>query len=299
MNDHRQAPDNSWPAGVQQPSPATAGFNWQKPSSLQQVPTHAPGPPTKANQPAFDWSSAHRPTPTQGFRPAAQLQSPTTSAQTSQQYSSMSSPGPHSSSSGAGTPGGSQFTASGMSVRDRAIAGEQDALETLFGQFIPQGEQIVECRYMGVLGIWGIGTHSFAAITPNRAASLKMSMLGGVLYQDGPLEYVNSAAIFQPSKVGLYINVAVTMLVLGFLAITGFATWAPLGVLFIILMPLAIPLAVRLHYRLHKSGLVLWVREGIAINIFIDRMRIKQANRYYRVFCDLREERIKVTGASI
>ena len=61
----------------------------------------------------------------------------------------------------------------------------------------------------------------------------------------------------------------------------------------------AIPLAVRLHYRLHKSGLVLWVREGIAINIFIDRMRIKQANRYYRVFCDLREERIKVTGASI
>ena len=186
-----------------------------------------------------------------------------------------------------------------MSVRDRAIAGDRDALETLFGQFIPQGEQIVECRYMGVLGIWGIGTHSFAAITPNRAASLQMSMLGGVLYQDGPLEYVNSAAIFQPSRVGLYINVAVTALIFVFLAFIGFETWPPLGVLFIILFPLAMPLAVRLHYRLHKSGLVLWVREGLAISIFIDRMRIKEANRYYRMFCDLREERIKITGASI
>ena len=59
------------------------------------------------------------------------------------------------------------------SVRDRAIAGDKEALETLFGQFIPNDEEVVDSRYLGVLGVWGFGTHSFAAITPNRVAALR------------------------------------------------------------------------------------------------------------------------------
>ena len=308
---HRQPSPGSWPP-AQSPgrTPAT-DFNWQKHATQGQPPSqeHAQTSESARNhQQGYNWVPTPQSAPTQapGWPPSNPAQPtfpPPSANRTSHQYGQQAPPGP------VGGPGpeptrdgaaGFQSATARASIRDRAIAGDQEALQTLFGQFIPPGEQIVEAGYMGVLGIWGIGTHSFAAITPNRSASLQMSTLGGVLYQDAPLEYVNSAAVFQPSKVSLYINVATTVFIFVFLAAAmGFGVSPVLGIFCLILLPLALPLSVRLHYRLHKSGLVLWVREGLSINIFIDRPRMKQANRYYRTFCDLREERIKITGASI
>src|SRR2546427_330196 len=87
----------------------------------------------------------------------------------------------------------------------RAKANDQEALATMFAQFLPEGEQVVDCQYLGVLGFWGIGADSFAAVTARRVATLRISLLGGIHYQEGALEYINSAGAHQPSKVSLYL----------------------------------------------------------------------------------------------
>ena len=181
----------------------------------------------------------------------------------------------------------------------RAKADDARALEILFAQFVPPGEQIVETRYMGVMGLWGIGTHSFAAVTTQRVASLRIGLLGALVYQDGSLEYINSSAIFQPSRLRLYLPAA--MWVLGvfvfaffYSILFGGAVLVPLLALVIGL--LLVPLVVRITYRFVKSGLVLWVREGLAMAVFIDRRRIALANRFYRLSSEFRDERIREIG---
>jgi hypothetical protein len=182
------------------------------------------------------------------------------------------------------------------SLVDRARAGDNEALATMFSQFLPRGEQMVEGHYLGLMGILGIGTHSFAAVTPRRFATLRISMFGGISYQDGSLEYVNSAGVFQPSKIKLYVTVG---LVSFFFAILGIATLAggsPAGLLFLLLAAAHIPLTVRIHYARNKSGIVLWVREGLQVYAFIDRSRMRLANQLYRRCTDAREERLRVLG---
>jgi hypothetical protein len=183
-------------------------------------------------------------------------------------------------------------------VLARAKADDPRALEVLFAQFVPPGEEIVETRYMGVIGVWGLGTHSFAAVTTERVASLKIGLLGAVRYQDGSLEYINSSAIYQPSRLRLYLPagmwglgaVAFGML----MAARGFPTLFALLAMGIGLLP--VPLIIALTSRLVKSGLMVWVREGMKLDVFIDRKRIALANRFYRLSHELRDERIREIG---
>jgi hypothetical protein len=179
-------------------------------------------------------------------------------------------------------------------VMARARADDPRALETLFEQFVPQGEQIVETRYLGVIGLWGIGTHSFTAVTTHRVASLRVGIFGAVLYQDGALEYVNSSAIYQPSRLALYWPAVLWVLVFVAGAIaTELNPWALVALLIALLF---VPVIVRLQYRFKKSGLVIWIREGLSLYVFIDRTRIALANRFYRLCMELREERIREVG---
>jgi hypothetical protein len=175
----------------------------------------------------------------------------------------------------------------------RAKADDQDALATMFGQFLPRGEQVLEGHYLGVMGFWGIGTHSFAVVTNRRIASLRISFLGGVEYQDGALEYVNSAAVFQPSMVGLYVYAAAISLVS---LLFGLVFGAGVAILLLLLSLLFLPLTVRLYYRFSKSGIVVWVREGIHVYAFIDRKRMRLSNQLYRLTSDVREERLRAVG---
>ena len=184
-------------------------------------------------------------------------------------------------------------SAAQQSLLARAKIDDQEALATMFAQFLPRGEQVVECHYLGVLGFWGVGTHSFAAVTKRRVASLRISLLGGVDYRDGSLEYVNSAAVFQPSKAKLYLYAALVSLVLFGL---GFAIHPALSIVFLLLSLLALPLTARLYYRWNKSGIVLWVREGLHVYAFIDRKRMRLSNQLYRLCADLREERLSSLG---
>jgi hypothetical protein len=181
----------------------------------------------------------------------------------------------------------------GPSLLARAKADDHDALATMFAQFLPKGEHVVASYYLGVLGFWGIGTHSFAAVTARRIASLRISLLGGIHYQDGSLEYINSAAVFQPSKVMLYVYLAAVSL---FFFLIGFSIHPALSIVTLLLSFLLLPITIRIYYRLKKSGLVLWVREGLMIYTFIDRKRMRVSNQLYRQCTDLREERLRVLG---
>jgi hypothetical protein len=180
------------------------------------------------------------------------------------------------------------------SLVDRAKRGDSEALGTMFSQFLPRGEQMLEGHYLGVLGLWGIGTHSFAAVTPRRFATLRISLLGGVQYNDGSLEYVNSAAVHQPSKVMLYVTAAAVSL---FFFLAGLGSGSLAGALIGLLISLLLlPITIRLYYRFNKSGIVLWVREGLQVYAFIDRSRMRLANQLYRRCTDAREERLRQLG---
>ena len=192
---------------------------------------------------------------------------------------------------------GAQVSAPSQSLLERAKTNDREALETMFAQFLPPGETIVNCQYLGVLGLWGIGTHSFAAVTQRRAATLRISLLGGIDYQEGALEYVNSAQVHQPSKVSLYLGVARYLVAALIISIfIGVGTHWALSLLGIVVALLAVPLYVRFYYRRHKSGLVLWIREGAQVYSFIDRRRMLVANQLYRDSMNLREERLRAHG---
>jgi hypothetical protein len=184
-------------------------------------------------------------------------------------------------------------------VMARAKADDPRALEILFAQFVPPGEEIVETRYMGVMGLWGIGTHSFAAVTTQRVASLEIGLLGALRYQDGSLEYINSSAIFQPSRLRLYLPAALWVLVVFALTLSysvAFGAAAIIPLLATVLALLLVPLVIKITYRFVKSGLLVWVREGMTMLVFIDRRRIALANRFYRLSSELRDERIREIG---
>lgn len=179
------------------------------------------------------------------------------------------------------------------SLVDRAKTGDSEALATMFAQFLPRGEQVLEGHYLGVLGFWGIGTHSFAAVTPRRFATLRISLLGGVRYSDGSLEYVNSAAVFQPSKVMLYIIATVVSL---FFFLAGVANGVVAGIVLLLISLALLPITIRFYYRFNKSGIVLWIREGLQVYAFIDRSQMRVANQLYRRCTDAREERLRTLG---
>jgi hypothetical protein len=179
----------------------------------------------------------------------------------------------------------------------RAKANDKEALATMFAQFLPSGEEVVDCHYLGVLGLWGVGTHSFAAVTARRIATLRISLLGGVHYQEGALEYVNSAAVHQPSIVSLYLAFARYVVVALVVVIwTGVVIHALAALALAVIAVLFVPVYVRYYYRRHKSGVVLWIREGISVDAFIDRGRMLVANRLYRECMNLREERLRAIG---
>ena len=83
----------------------------------------------------------------------------------------------------------------------------------MFSQFIPAEEKIYRVEYLGVQGLWGIGTHSFACVTERRVSSIRVKLFGAVEYQDASLEYLNSGAIQHPSKVLLYVYCALFSIV--------------------------------------------------------------------------------------
>lgn len=83
-------------------------------------------------------------------------------------------------------------------VFNASVNGNEEAIKTMFQQFISEDENIEEIlylKYLGLKGLWGIGVHSFICLTNRRIADLTVGRLGQITYQDGYLEGVNSSFI--------------------------------------------------------------------------------------------------------
>jgi hypothetical protein len=150
---------------------------------------------------------------------------------------------------------------------------DQEAIELMFRQFLPEDEPILFARYLGRLGFWVFGTDSMACLTSRRVATLRVAGFGEIVYQEGRLEDINSAVLYQPSKLELYLNVI-------------FATVSTLGIALLFL-----PLINRIYYAIRKCGLVFCVAEGVSIYLFCNRKLIRRANELMRRSGALREQR--------
>lgn len=202
-----------------------------------------------------------------------------------------------------------------MNIKKRARAGDRAALEVMFRQFIPADEAIEDVAFLGERGLFGLGTHSFAAVTDRRVASLQLSMLGRVTYRDGYHEHVNSSAVMQPSRTHELMASAVALLLwvavlyelvavrvgsggtlvrkpFGFGPIIPDLLVIPIVAAWVGILVLFAPLAARLLYRYAKSGLVLNVRNGIPVYCFTDRARMGRANQLASVATLARERRV-------
>ena len=185
-----------------------------------------------------------------------------------------------------------------MSLRSRARAGDRAALETMFRQFLPPDERIDDAAFLGLKGVFGIGSYSFGAVTDRRVASLQLSPLGGARYRDGYHEHINSSAVVQPSKVHQIVAVVVG-LVLWLAALSAIAATGWPGILiagavlgWMVLAAISIPVIAALFYRFSKSGLVLIVREGVLVYCFTDRRRLGVANELASRAAELRDRRL-------
>jgi len=199
------------------------------------------------------------------------------------------------------------------SILRRALNDDPAALEVMFRNFIPPEEEIKFVSYLGTQGFWGLGTHSFACLTPRRGAGLAVGSFGKAVYRDGFLEESNSGGILQPSRLPLLIGLTLSTLFSLFLMISvqqyysGARRYVERGgeldflgyvilTAGLILAPLTLPvfwtICIRLYYRFFKCGMIIWIREGISIYWFASRDLMSRASMLYRRVAELREIRI-------
>lgn len=182
----------------------------------------------------------------------------------------------------------------GSNILSRCTKNDQKALLVMFKQFIPEDEEVYYLQYLGLEGIWGMGTKSFACLTERRVADITVSRFGEVTYQDGYLEAINSSIIYQPSKLGLYLLIIFYIFSASLLTIITFASNIFLGLLIFGISFFLFPFTVRIYYRIVKCGIVFMIKEGIPIYMFTNRKYLKRANLLCRNITLLREKRIAV-----
>lgn len=191
-----------------------------------------------------------------------------------------------------------------MSLISRARAGDKQAIETMFRQFIPPDEPIDSVAFLGLKGLLGIGVHSFGALTARRAASLEVTALGGLTYSDGYHEHINGTVVFHPSRllqiiVSYSIGIFWVVLLATLLLSEGSRLGKVFGVLAVLgLIILTIPITAKLFYHFVKSGLVLVVREGVSVMVFADRNSLPIANQLSQRASQLREVRLRTMPGS-
>lgn len=192
------------------------------------------------------------------------------------------------------------------SLLDMAKQGDKEALEAMFKSFITlDDEEIIHTEYLGLQGLWGIGSHSFACVTNKRVADIAITpLLREVIYQDGYLEYINSGVIRQPSRLWLYVLWAIVVLISAVSLLGIVNDWlmpllvkSILSLIVIVFTVLLLPLITRIFYSLKTCGLVFWVREGVPIYVFTRHNRLSKARNLYRIYSECREARIAEVGS--
>ena len=190
-------------------------------------------------------------------------------------------------------------------IVDLAKEDDPEALQAIFGQFIPADENVVWCGYLGKLG-WYFGRHSFACLTDKRVADVSIGWFGEIIYQDALLEYFNSTVVVQPSRLMLYILCVFAAAMFGIGSISLFASLKEASAstlvyvvavpVLLVLLFIAFEVVVRFYYLVSKCGIVLWIKDGVSIYIFTDRKLLTKANSLIRMLRFQRDERIAALG---
>jgi hypothetical protein len=152
-------------------------------------------------------------------------------------------------------------SAANRSLIHRACNRDTDAITTMFRQFIPSDEGVAVVEYLGSPGVV-FKSRSFACVTDRRVASLIVKRLGQIIYQDGVLESLNSAVLYQPSRIS------------GFFLINR-------------------------RTNRKKVGLVLSIGEGISVHILSHRKEVRRANVIYRAAIRMRERRLSENPSAL
>lgn len=174
----------------------------------------------------------------------------------------------------------------------RAMEGDQQALSEMFLTVLPDDEKIIHADYLGILGIWILGTKSFGCVTTKRVASIQIAPFGEKVYQDGELDMLNSSKITQPSKLPLYLSAAAHIVIFAVIILSLLELEAWLAVLIFLgltpLFALSWFITVKIYYRTFKCGLELFIREGKSLYLFINRGKILKAHAFYRIVTQYR-----------
>lgn len=181
------------------------------------------------------------------------------------------------------------------SVFDSAKQDNPRAVQQLFEGFLGRTEEVVDCGYLGAIGLF-FPEHSFWCVTNTRVCGLLINRAGWVNFQFGFIKSLNLATFNQPSLLWLWICIInwalFGLLILG-TAVSSLAMGSLLGFLVLLvlgLITLALTPAIAwLYQRYEKAGCVFWTQEQEPIWIPSDRHRVQAAQRFIGVFMDQRQ----------
>lgn len=154
---------------------------------------------------------------------------------------------------------------------NHAIMDNEESVKALFQGFIAESEEVIDCGYLGTLGII-FPEHSFWCITSERLCSLRIKNGGEMSFTSAYLEYINSNAFYQPSLLKLILLLVVSA-----------ATTMGIAILIF-------PMIIKTYYQVNKSGAVFWVKNGIPIYIYADRDYLKRAQKIAIITINLRNK---------
>ena len=186
------------------------------------------------------------------------------------------------------------------SVLRQAKKNNPEAIRSMFRQFIPDDEEIYLVHYLGIKGVFGIGASSFGCLTQRRVADITVGFFGEVTYEDAFVETIKSSAIYQPSRLSLFIMSTFTILIaLVTVAFIFTNLWwmGPFQKLLLTLLTAGLlffahTLLVRIYYGIVKCGIRFFVYQGITVYVYTNRRLLKRANALCRVLALQRENRL-------
>jgi hypothetical protein len=180
-----------------------------------------------------------------------------------------------------------------------AVKGEEESVKKLFRTFLPEGETIVECAYLGVQGLWGFGRHCWGCVTERRFAKIVIGPLRGVYYEDVFGDRIDRVEFLQPSgwQYLTFIGVA-AFSTFGFcLGLVQEAEWSPWisAALVALPQPFAWYFGLAAGRRLIKRGIVCGAHRE-KVNVYCDPEFTIQGIRLLRRVSELRENRANLVA---
>ncbi len=159
------------------------------------------------------------------------------------------------------------------SLLEKAKENDQEALNTMFSQFIEEKEKIEYAEYFGSVGLLFL-THSFGCLTNKRIISLNVEPFDFMSYRDMYIEEIKGVEINQDNILRLILGTIMYILF----------TFG-IGLLFL-------GRFIRTYYKINKIGITFFNSKEVEVYLFANKSKIKKMNSLWRKTSKLREKRI-------